>query len=210
VDRKTQEEIKKTTESLQHEARALDSHLADLPSALGPTPDWNKIWQVTFRAQADLRKLVPGVVGLSQRLVKYAVAARVASQTPGQLAELTRTLLTKYLNVHGGVYEAIYAQLRRGSLLDAPDTVVRFSMADPEVLDVCKRMGDEMTVLSQGEEFKPETLRLMDVLLLATAALHLLCDDTPMVRETFAGQLGLTLERYLSDPPTALELLVEA
>ena len=92
MDRKTQEEIKKTVESLQHEARAIDIHLAELPGALGTTTDWSKVWQVGFRAQADLRRLVPGVVALSQRMVKLAVAERTGSQTPGQLAELTRLL----------------------------------------------------------------------------------------------------------------------
>lgn len=209
MDRKTQEEIKKTVESLQHEARAIDIHLAELPGALGTTTDWSKVWQVGFRAQADLRRLVPGVVALSQRMVKLAVAERTGSQTPGQLAELTRTVLTKYLDVHGGVYEAIYAQLRRGTML-APDATERFSLADPEVADVCKRMESELFALSQGGAATPEALRLIDVLELAASALHLLCGDTPAAREQLATSLGTVLERHVADASTALELLVEA
>jgi len=208
MDKKTKEELRHQITRLAFEAGSLAGHLTSLQAALDASK-WAEVQSAVYRQNIDLRAVVSGCMALGQRLVKIAVSERVATQTPSQLADLTRTLLTKYLYVRGGVYEAIYAQLARGASL-APDTIGSFSMTDPEVADVCERMNNELFALAQSQNPTPDTLRLIDVLELSASALQLLCVDTPAAREQFTSALGMVLERHLADPATALELIVEA
>lgn len=203
MDKKTKEEIRQQLTQLQFETKNLGAQLDELATAVdGPT--WEGVWQAVHRQGATLRRLVPGVMALGQRMVKLALAARVTKDSPAGLADLTRTLLTKYLNIHGGAYEAVYAQLARGAA-QPPDAVERISASDPEMVDVAARIGAELDALQA--QAGPAAVRLVEAIELSAAALQLICDDTPANRASFGTALGVVLDHHLPDASTALELL---
>lgn len=198
MDKKTKEEIRQQVAQLQFEAKGLGGHLDELLAALD-APNWEGVWQAVHRQGADLRRLVPGVVALGKRMVGLALQAQVAAKAPWELADATRLLLTKYLNIHGGAYEAIYAQLKRGAEAGS------LAPTDPEVLDLATRIGAELDALKDVPG--PESIRLVEAIELSAAALGLLCADTPENRASLATALATVLDHHLPDASTALEFL---
>ena len=202
MHRKTREELWQQLHQLRFEAKTLTEHLNELESAIeGETPaSWHTIWMAVHHQSADLRRLVPGVVALGRRMVRLAVADKVARSRPGELADLTRSLLTRYLNIHGGAYEALYAQLNRGAELGS------LNSEDPELLDLAERMTPELQALQ--ERARPEAALLVEAIEVSAAVLMLLCNDNDQTRGTVAMALSGMLERHIEDSSTALEFLI--
>lgn len=202
MDRKQKEQLLYQISQLKNQAATIAGHLDGLAAAI-KVDEWQAVWTAVYRKYNELRKLVPGLQALSRQLVKLSIAERVEKDPPWKLAVLVHTILSKYLDIHGGVYEALYAELVR------QDRVQPVSIeSDPQLADVCLRMEQELALLAQTDPPTAATLRLCDAIELGASALQLICADKPETRAQLAVSLETALERHLPDAATALELLL--
>lgn len=210
MDRKSKEDIKKQIQQLLDQNKTMAQHLEDLTRTLSApseqTPvkslDWEAVWRAIYHNNLTLRSYLPGVNSLGWTLVRHGLNAKVAKATPWQLADLTRHTVTKYLNVRGGVYEALYSQLNRGAVAG------KLVESDPEVVDLIQRIGDELTALHAGVHARDAVLLHISVIEACTSALQVLCTPTEEARAAFSGSFYTLLERHITDPSVALELLL--
>jgi hypothetical protein len=206
MDKKTKEDLRRKIAHIQFDAKMLVGHLDTMANALDKE-DWDVLRSTVYQQHADLQQIVPSIISLGQQLVQLVLNNRIEHDAPWKLAALTHVLLYKYLNLHGGVYEAIYAQLKRAiEIGQNPNSTERITQDDPEIIDLATRIGAELEKLKDAPT--PEAVRLTEIVELCAAVLSLICEDTPTNRTNVHTAFS-TVIRQLPDASTALELLQE-
>lgn len=201
------DELRQKIRQAKFEAEGLAVALSNMDSALDETGQ--KHWQQMRRSievmNEAFRKLSPEVAGLTLHVVKAALIMRITEGTPSELTYLVRTLLTEYLGLKGGLFDAAYAQLTRGA------EAGKLLMEDPEVKDLTRQIGAAMSALVEQNPSLTGSAAVRHVCAWAVIAstLHFLCADSALTRRQFGDSFLYLLIVSGMSHDTQLELIFE-